>query len=202
MPLWPRPPDETAPPDLDEISRAVHAFGRGRLPDWEAGHLGAMRWTGGRATPAGEAPFSLAPDTWAELAVPFQAAPGLLRITLHAEPLRVPRERVPARGTAAGSGSRSNSSGSAADGARGQGFGVVTGAERARGRATMVSTLPSRHTLSSRGWFTGCAQSRPVEASTSATRSPLTRMMTSPTRSPADSAGPAGETPATPIPPS
>ena len=39
MPLWPRPPDETAPPDLDEISRAVHAFGRGRLPDWEAGYL-------------------------------------------------------------------------------------------------------------------------------------------------------------------
>ena len=33
--------------------------------------------TDGRATPAGEAPFSLAPDTWAELAVPFQAAPGL-----------------------------------------------------------------------------------------------------------------------------
>src|SRR5262245_60945864 len=39
MPLWPRPPDETAPPDLDEISRAVHAFGRSRLPDWEAGYL-------------------------------------------------------------------------------------------------------------------------------------------------------------------
>ena len=51
--------------------------------------------TDGRATPAGEAPFSLAPDTWAELAVPFQAASGLLRLTLHAEPLRVPQERVP-----------------------------------------------------------------------------------------------------------
>ena len=51
--------------------------------------------TDGRATPAGEAPFSLAPDTWAELAVPFQAASGLLRLTLHTEPLRVPQERVP-----------------------------------------------------------------------------------------------------------
>ena len=39
MALWPRPADETAPPDLDEISRDVHAFGRGRLPDWEAGYL-------------------------------------------------------------------------------------------------------------------------------------------------------------------
>ena len=39
MPLWPRPADETAPPDLDEISREVHGFGRGRLPDWEAGYL-------------------------------------------------------------------------------------------------------------------------------------------------------------------
>ena len=39
MPLWPRPSDEIAPPDLDEISRAVHAFGRGRLPEWEAGYL-------------------------------------------------------------------------------------------------------------------------------------------------------------------
>ena len=39
MALWPRPADETAPPDLDEISREVHAFGRGRLPDWEAGYL-------------------------------------------------------------------------------------------------------------------------------------------------------------------
>ena len=39
MALWPRPADETSPPDLDEISREVHAFGRGRLPDWEAGYL-------------------------------------------------------------------------------------------------------------------------------------------------------------------
>ena len=39
MALWPRPADETAPLDLDEISREVHAFGRGRLPDWEAGYL-------------------------------------------------------------------------------------------------------------------------------------------------------------------
>src|SRR6185295_17015960 len=39
MALWPRPADETTPPDLDEISREVHAFGRGRLPDWEAGYL-------------------------------------------------------------------------------------------------------------------------------------------------------------------
>ena len=46
--------------------------------------------TDGRATPAGEAPFTLRPDTWAELAVPFQAAPGLLRVTLHAEPLAGP----------------------------------------------------------------------------------------------------------------
>jgi hypothetical protein len=60
--------------------------------------------TDGRATPAGEAPFSLAPDTWAELAVPFQAAPGLLRIVLHAEPLRVPRERVPGSGDSRGLG--------------------------------------------------------------------------------------------------
>jgi hypothetical protein len=60
--------------------------------------------TNGRATLAGEAPFSLAPDTWAELAVPFQAAPGLLRITLHAEPLRVPRERVPGSGDSRGLG--------------------------------------------------------------------------------------------------
>ena len=60
--------------------------------------------TDGRATPAGEAPFTLAPDTWAELAVSFQAAPGLLRVTLHAEPLRVPRERVPGSGDSRGLG--------------------------------------------------------------------------------------------------
>jgi SAM-dependent methyltransferase len=39
MALWPRPADETPPLDLDEISREVHAFGRGRLPGWEAGYL-------------------------------------------------------------------------------------------------------------------------------------------------------------------
>ena len=52
----------------------------------------------------GEAPFSLAPDTWAELAVPFRPPAGLLRITLHAEPLRVPRERVPGSGDGRGLG--------------------------------------------------------------------------------------------------
>ncbi|HEY7602325.1 MAG TPA: class I SAM-dependent methyltransferase [Methylomirabilota bacterium] len=39
MPLWPRPADETPPPDLDEITREVETFGGGRLPDWEAGYL-------------------------------------------------------------------------------------------------------------------------------------------------------------------
>jgi SAM-dependent methyltransferase len=39
MALWPQPADETLPPDLDEISRAVHAFGHGRLPAWEVGYL-------------------------------------------------------------------------------------------------------------------------------------------------------------------
>ena len=51
--------------------------------------------TNGRTTPAGEAPFALPPDTWAELAVPLRAPTGLVRVTVHAEPLRVPRERVP-----------------------------------------------------------------------------------------------------------
>ena len=58
----------------------------------------------GRATPAGTAPFTLAPDTWAELAVPFQAPAGLVRVTLHAEPLRVPRDRVPGSGDSRGLG--------------------------------------------------------------------------------------------------
>ena len=58
----------------------------------------------GRATPAGQAPFALAPDTWAELAVPFQAPAGLLRVTIHAEPLRVPRDRVPGSGDGRGLG--------------------------------------------------------------------------------------------------
>src|SRR5262249_9785303 len=39
MSLWPRPADETPPPDADEITREVHAFGRGRLPAWEAAYL-------------------------------------------------------------------------------------------------------------------------------------------------------------------
>src|SRR5262249_4272237 len=39
MPLWPRPANETPSPDVDEISHEVHVFGRGRLPDWEAGYL-------------------------------------------------------------------------------------------------------------------------------------------------------------------
>ncbi len=39
MALWPRPADETPPLDLDAISREVDAFGRGRLPGWEAGYL-------------------------------------------------------------------------------------------------------------------------------------------------------------------
>ncbi|HEX2500606.1 MAG TPA: class I SAM-dependent methyltransferase [Methylomirabilota bacterium] len=60
--------------------------------------------TDGRATPAGEAPFTLAPDTWAELAVPLQAPAGLVRVTIHAEPLRVPRERVPGSGDSRGLG--------------------------------------------------------------------------------------------------
>jgi SAM-dependent methyltransferase len=47
------------------------------------------------ATPAGEVPFALPPDTWAELAVPFAAAAGPVRVTVLTEPLRVPRERVP-----------------------------------------------------------------------------------------------------------
>src|SRR5262245_16157717 len=39
MAVWPRPGDEIAPPDLDEISHAVHAFAGGRLSDWEAAYL-------------------------------------------------------------------------------------------------------------------------------------------------------------------
>jgi len=58
----------------------------------------------GRATPAGEASFALSPDTWAELAAPLQAPAGLVRVTIHAEPLRVPRERVPGSGDSRGLG--------------------------------------------------------------------------------------------------
>ena len=52
----------------------------------------------GRATPAGEAPFALEPDTWAELAVPLQAPSGHVRVTIHVEPVRVPRDRIPNSG--------------------------------------------------------------------------------------------------------
>jgi SAM-dependent methyltransferase len=60
--------------------------------------------TDGRATPAGEAPFALAPDTWAELTAPLRASAGLVRVTLYAEPLRIPRERVPGTGDGRGLG--------------------------------------------------------------------------------------------------
>ena len=60
--------------------------------------------TDGRATPAGEASFALAPDTWAELAVPLRAPAGLVRVTVYAEPLRVPRDRVPGSGDGRGLG--------------------------------------------------------------------------------------------------
>jgi SAM-dependent methyltransferase len=52
----------------------------------------------GEAALVGETPYTLAPDTWAELAVPIRAPAGLVRVTVHAEPLRVPRERVPGSG--------------------------------------------------------------------------------------------------------
>jgi SAM-dependent methyltransferase len=61
-----------------------------------SGRLVAERLeTDGRATPAGEASFALSPDTWAELGVALRAPAGLVRVTIHAEPLRIPRERVP-----------------------------------------------------------------------------------------------------------
>lgn len=43
MALWPRPPDEVPPPDLDEISATVAAFAGGALPDWEAMYLAFHR---------------------------------------------------------------------------------------------------------------------------------------------------------------
>jgi SAM-dependent methyltransferase len=49
----------------------------------------------GHVTPAGQAPFAIAPNTWADLAAPLAAPAGLVRVTVHAAPLRVPRERVP-----------------------------------------------------------------------------------------------------------
>jgi SAM-dependent methyltransferase len=59
---------------------------------------------GGRARPAGLAPFALPPDTWAELALPLEAPAGVVRVTIQAEPLRVPRERVPGSGDGRGLG--------------------------------------------------------------------------------------------------
>ena len=44
------------------------------------------------------------PDTWAELAVPLRAPAGLIRITIYAEPLRIPRDRVPGSGDGRGLG--------------------------------------------------------------------------------------------------
>ena len=36
--------------------------------------------------------------------MPFQAPAGLVRVTIHAEPLRVPRDRVPGSGDSRGLG--------------------------------------------------------------------------------------------------
>jgi SAM-dependent methyltransferase len=58
----------------------------------------------GRARPVGGAPFTLAPGTWAELTAPFTAPAGLIRVTIHAEPLRVPRDLVPGSGDGRGLG--------------------------------------------------------------------------------------------------
>jgi hypothetical protein len=60
--------------------------------------------TDGGATPAGDAAFALPPDTWADLSVPLEAPAGLGRLTIHAEPPRVPRERVPGSGDGRGLG--------------------------------------------------------------------------------------------------
>jgi hypothetical protein len=49
----------------------------------------------GPARRLGEAPFALAPDTWAELAVPFVAPAGPIRVTVEAASARVPRELIP-----------------------------------------------------------------------------------------------------------
>jgi hypothetical protein len=45
--------------------------------------------------PVGQLAFDLAPDTWAELAVPLAAPAGPLRLTLDVPAPRIPRERVP-----------------------------------------------------------------------------------------------------------
>ena len=60
--------------------------------------------TDGRATAAGTESFTLAPDTWAELVVPFQTSAGLVRVTIHTEPSRIPRDRVPGSGDSRGLG--------------------------------------------------------------------------------------------------
>jgi SAM-dependent methyltransferase len=49
----------------------------------------------GPARRLGEAPFALAPDMWAELAVPFVAPAGPVRVTLETASARVPRALVP-----------------------------------------------------------------------------------------------------------
>src|SRR5262249_3924257 len=49
----------------------------------------------GQVTSAGETDYSLAPDTWADLTVPLRAPAGLIRGTIRAQPLRVPRDCVP-----------------------------------------------------------------------------------------------------------
>jgi hypothetical protein len=51
--------------------------------------------TDGPADRIGEAPFALPPDTWTELAVPFTAPAGALRVTIEAEPPRVPHILLP-----------------------------------------------------------------------------------------------------------
>ena len=49
----------------------------------------------GLASRIGEAPFALSPDTWAELAVPFVAPAGPVRVTVETTPPRVPRALLP-----------------------------------------------------------------------------------------------------------
>jgi hypothetical protein len=49
----------------------------------------------GPASPIGEAPFALPPDTWAELSVPFTAPAGPVRVTIETEPARIPHALVP-----------------------------------------------------------------------------------------------------------
>jgi len=51
--------------------------------------------TDGQTTPAGETAYALPPDTWTELTVPFRPGPGVVRVTIHAEPPRIPRDCIP-----------------------------------------------------------------------------------------------------------